>query len=173
LIVELVNFQLHLFWLNTVFVFLPGTSLHLLEAVVSNGIADLKDVNENDMTIFGTNSSKVTTKSASKRYSNKRKHDQQMQNSVFAASEKASMSPRKKKSFSTPATSKEMASESITDGRTLTPLSVRIAALETLEILLNVVCFNLNYFASSYIFCKHPIFIFSFGEAHGKINYLN
>jgi hypothetical protein len=28
--------------------------------LVSNGIADLKEVNENDMTIFGTNSSKVS-----------------------------------------------------------------------------------------------------------------
>ncbi|KAK3152819.1 hypothetical protein QOZ80_2BG0163990 [Eleusine coracana subsp. coracana] len=115
-----------------------GTSLHLLEAVVSNSIADLNDGSENDMTMSSTHPSKVTTESASKSYSKKRKHDPQMQNSVYSASEKTTMSPRKKKGPSTPNASKEIASESIADGRMLTPLSVRIAALETLEILLNV-----------------------------------
>jgi hypothetical protein len=134
------------FSINVVFAFLPGTSLHLLDTVVSNAVADLNDVNENNNTMFSTNPSKVTTESASKSYSKKRKHDPQMQNSVFSASEKAAMSPRKKKNASTPVASKEMACERITNDRTLTPLSVRIAALETLEILLNVVCFNLTYF---------------------------
>ncbi|GJN14082.1 hypothetical protein PR202_gb00862 [Eleusine coracana subsp. coracana] len=74
-----------------------GTSLHLLEAVVSNSIADLNDGSENDMTMSSTHPSKVTTESASKSYSKKRKHDPQMQNSVYSASEKTTMSPRKKK----------------------------------------------------------------------------
>ncbi|KAK3156687.1 hypothetical protein QOZ80_2AG0110520 [Eleusine coracana subsp. coracana] len=115
-----------------------GTSLHLLEAVVSNSVADLNDGSENDMTMSSTHPSKVTTESASKSYSKKRKHDPQMQNSVYSASEKTAKSPRKKKGPSTPNASKEVASESIADVRMLTPLSVRIAALETLEILLNV-----------------------------------
>ncbi|TVU32378.1 hypothetical protein EJB05_24107 [Eragrostis curvula] len=115
-----------------------GTSLHLLEAIVSNALADLNDGIENDMTIFSTNPSKVISESSSKSYSKKRKHDPQIQNSVVSASEKAAMSPRKKKSSSTAIASKEMAPECLADGRILTPLPVKIAALETLEILLNV-----------------------------------
>ncbi|GJN14295.1 hypothetical protein PR202_gb01099 [Eleusine coracana subsp. coracana] len=44
-----------------------GTSLHLLEAVVSNSVTDLNDGSENDMTMFSTHSSKVITESASKK----------------------------------------------------------------------------------------------------------
>jgi hypothetical protein len=78
----------------------PGTSLHLLEVVVSNAVADLNDGSENDMIMFGTHPS-VTTESTSKCYSKKRKLEPQMQTSVFPASEKAAMSQRKKESFHT------------------------------------------------------------------------
>ncbi|GJM88488.1 hypothetical protein PR202_ga04559 [Eleusine coracana subsp. coracana] len=115
-----------------------GTSLHLLEAVVSNSVTDLNDGSKNDMTMISAHPSKVITESASKSYSKKRKHDPQMKYSVYSASEKAAMSPRKKKCPSAQIASKEMAPESIEDGRMLTPLSVKIAALDTLEILLNV-----------------------------------
>ena len=99
------------------------------------------------MIMFGAHPS-VTTESASKSYSKKRKLEPKMQ-----TSEKAAMSPRKKKNPSTPVASKEMAPESIADGRMLTPPSVRIAALETLEILLNVVL-NLTYFHHPIIFAS-------------------
>jgi tetratricopeptide (TPR) repeat protein len=74
----------------------PGTSLHLLEVVVSNAVADLNDGSENDMIMFGTDPS-VTTESTSQCYSKKRRLEPQMQTSVFSASEKAAMSQREKK----------------------------------------------------------------------------
>ncbi|TKW38731.1 hypothetical protein SEVIR_1G135200v4 [Setaria viridis] len=115
-----------------------GTSLHLLEAAVSNAIADLSDDGGSDMTIISTNPSKVANESSSKIYSKKRKQEPQVQNSVISASEKAAISPRKRKGSSIQIASKGMAPETTGDVRISTPLSVKIAALETLEILLNV-----------------------------------
>ena len=129
--------------------FLSGTSLHLLEATVSNAIADLNDDGGSDMTIINTNPSKVTNESSSKIYSKKRKQEPQVQNSFVSGSEKAAISPRKRKGSSVPIASKAMTPETTGDARILTPLSVKIAALETLEILLNVVCLNLTSISSS------------------------
>ncbi|KXG29400.2 hypothetical protein SORBI_3004G030800 [Sorghum bicolor] len=115
-----------------------GTSLHLLEAIVSNAIADLNDDGGSDMTVINTNPSQLTNESSSKIYSKKRKLEPQMQNSTISGSEKVAVSPRKRKGSSIPIASKGVAPESIGDLRVSTPLSVKIAALETLEILLNV-----------------------------------
>ncbi|XP_066317836.1 uncharacterized protein [Miscanthus floridulus] len=115
-----------------------GTSLHLLEAIVSNAIADLNDDGGSDMTIINTNPSQLTNESSSKIYSKKRKQEPQMQNSTISGSEKVAISPRKRKGSSIPIASKGVAPESIGDVRLSAPLSVKIAALETLEILLNV-----------------------------------
>ncbi|CAD6248182.1 unnamed protein product [Miscanthus lutarioriparius] len=115
-----------------------GTSLHLLEAIVSNAIADLNDDGGSDMTVINTNPSQLTNESSSKIYSKKRKQEPQMQNSTISGSEKVAISPRKRKGSSIPIASKGVAPESIGDVRLSTPLSVKIAALETLEILLNV-----------------------------------
>ncbi|RLM80182.1 proline- glutamic acid- and leucine-rich protein 1-like isoform X2 [Panicum miliaceum] len=115
-----------------------GTSLHLLEATVSNAIADLNDDGRSDMTIISTNPSKVTNESSSKIYSKKRKQEPQVQNSFVSGSEKAAISPRKRKGSSVQIASKGMAPETTGDVRISTPLSVKITALETLEILLNV-----------------------------------
>ncbi|KAL6877598.1 hypothetical protein ACP4OV_012813 [Aristida adscensionis] len=115
-----------------------GTSLHLLQAIVSNAVADLNYGGSNDMTIVNTNTSKVTSESSSKSYSKKRKQEPQMQNSVVSSSEKIATSPRKRKGSSMTTGSKGPTPEITGDVRMLTPLSVKIAALETLEILLNV-----------------------------------
>ncbi|PUZ75281.1 hypothetical protein GQ55_1G146600 [Panicum hallii var. hallii] len=115
-----------------------GTSLHLLEATVSNAIADLNDDGGSDMTIISTNPSKVTNESSSKIYSKKRKQEPQVQNSFVSGSEKAAISPRKRKGSSVQIASKGMTPETTGDARISTPLSVKITALETLEILLNV-----------------------------------
>ncbi|KAG2650664.1 hypothetical protein PVAP13_1NG198100 [Panicum virgatum] len=115
-----------------------GTLLHLLEVTVSNAIADLNDDGGSDMTIINTNPSKVTNESSSKIYSKKRKQEPQVQNSFVSGSEKAAISPRKRKGSSVPIASKAMTHETTGDVRISTPLSVKIAALETLEILLNV-----------------------------------
>ncbi|KAG2650672.1 hypothetical protein PVAP13_1NG198100 [Panicum virgatum] len=114
-----------------------GTLLHLLEVTVSNAIADLNDDGGSDMTIINTNPSKVTNESSSKIYSKKRKQEPQVQNSFVSGSEKAAISPRKRKGSSVPIASKAMTHETTGDVRISTPLSVKIAALETLEILLN------------------------------------
>ncbi|KAL6646777.1 hypothetical protein ACP70R_015471 [Stipagrostis hirtigluma subsp. patula] len=115
-----------------------GTSMHLLQAIVSNAVADLNCSGANDTTIISTNASKVTSEPSSKSYSKKRKQEQQIQNSVVLSSEKAAISPKKMKGSYVSIASKEMTPETTGDVRMLTPLSVRIAALETLEILLNV-----------------------------------
>ncbi|XP_062218887.1 uncharacterized protein LOC133918828 isoform X2 [Phragmites australis] len=115
-----------------------GMSLHLLDATVSNVVADLNGGDGNGMSIVCTNPSEVTSESSSKSYSKKRKQEPQIQNSVVSASEKAGISPWKRKSSSMPIASKKMTPETTGDVRMLTPLSVKIAAVETLEILLNV-----------------------------------
>ncbi|CAN6278368.1 unnamed protein product [Urochloa humidicola] len=115
-----------------------GTSLHLLEATVSNAIADLNDDGGIGMAIISTNPSKMINESSSKIYSKKRKQEPQVQNSVVSGSEKEAISPRKRKGSSMQIASKGMAPETTGDVRISTPLSVKIAALETLEILLNV-----------------------------------
>lgn len=132
---------------------LSGTSLHLLETTVSNAIADLNDDCESDMAIISTNPSKVTNESSSKIYSKKRKQEPQVQNSIVSGSEKAAISPRKGKGSSIQYTSEGMAPETTRDFRISTPLSVKIAALETLENLLNVVCLNLTCISCPIIFC--------------------
>lgn len=115
-----------------------GTSLHLLEATVSNAVADLNDDGEINMTMINTNSSQLTNESSSKVYSKKRKQEPQMQNSTISGSEKVAISPRKRKGSSIPIASKGVAPESTGDVTLSTPHSVKIAALETLEVLLNV-----------------------------------
>lgn len=115
-----------------------GTSLHLLEATVSNAVADLNDDGEINMTMINTNSSQLTNESSSKVYSKKRKQEPQMQNSTISGSEKVAISPRKRKVSSIPIASKGVAPESTGDVTLSTPHSVKIAALETLEVLLNV-----------------------------------
>jgi hypothetical protein len=135
--------------------FLSGTSLHLLEATVSNAIADLNDDGGSDMTIISTNPSKVTNESSSKFYSKKRKQEPQVQNSFVSGSEKAAISPRKRKGSSVQIASKGMTPETTGDARISTPLSVKITALETLEILLNVVCLNLTSISSSNYCCMY------------------
>ncbi|KAF8693991.1 hypothetical protein HU200_038564 [Digitaria exilis] len=115
-----------------------GTALHLLETTVSNAIADLNDDCGSDMAIINTNPSKVTNESSSKKFSKKRKQELQVQNSTVSDSEKAGISPRKRKGSSIQYASKGMAPETTGDFRISTPLSVKIAALETLETLLNV-----------------------------------
>ncbi|CAL4888073.1 unnamed protein product [Urochloa decumbens] len=115
-----------------------GTSLHLLEAIVSNAIADLNDDGGSDMAIISTNPSKMTNESSAKIYSKKRKQEPQVQNSVVSGSEKAAISPRKRKGSSMQIASKGVSAETTGAVRISTPLSVKIAALETLEILLNV-----------------------------------
>lgn len=137
----LVKLLLHTFWTNGLF--LSGTSLHLLEATVSNAVADLNDDGEINMTMINTNSSQLTNESSSKVYSKKRKQEPQMQNSTISGSEKVAISPRKRKGSSIPIASKGVAPESTGDVTLSTPHSVKIAALETLEVLLNVVCFQL------------------------------
>nr|CAB3449679.1 unnamed protein product [Digitaria exilis] len=117
---------------------LSGTALHLLETTVSNAIADLNDDCGSDMAIINTNPSKVTNESSSKKFSKKRKQELQVQNSTVSDSEKAGISPRKRKGSSIQYASKGMAPETTGDFRISTPLSVKIAALETLETLLNV-----------------------------------
>jgi hypothetical protein len=111
-------------------------SLHLLEVIVSNAVGDLDDSCVNEMTLFSTNPTKVTNESSSKSYSKKRKQEPQIQNSHSSGLEKAANSPKKRKTSSTPTTSKGMTPETAAD---VTPLCIKIAALETLEILLNVV----------------------------------
>jgi hypothetical protein len=111
-------------------------SLHLLEVIVSNAVGDLDDSCVNEMTLFSTNPTKVTNESSSKSYSKKRKQEPQIQNSHASGLEKAANSPKKRKTSSTPTTSKGMTPETAAD---VTPLCIKIAALETLEILLNVV----------------------------------
>lgn len=115
-----------------------GTSLHLLEATVRNAVADLNDDGEINMTMINTNSSQLTNESSSKVYSKKRKQEPQMQNSTISGSEKVAISPRKRKGSSIPIASKGVAPESTGDVTLSTPHSVKIAALETLEVLLNV-----------------------------------
>ncbi|PNT66437.1 hypothetical protein BRADI_3g11327v3 [Brachypodium distachyon] len=116
-----------------------GMSLHLLDVMVSNAVGDLDDSCVNDMTLFSTNPSKVTNESASKSYSKKRKQESQIQNSHASGLEKAAISPKKRKNSSMPNTLKGMMTlETASNVRMLTPLSVKIAALEALEILLNV-----------------------------------
>jgi hypothetical protein len=100
------------------------------------------------MTIISINPSKVTNESSLKIYSKKRKQEPQVQNST---SEKAAISPRKRKGSSIQIPSKGMAPETTGDVRISTPLSVKIAALETLEILLNVV-YKSNLSSSYYFF---------------------
>jgi hypothetical protein len=103
------------------------------------------------MTIISINPSKVTNESSLKIYSKKRKQEPQVQNSVISSSEKAAISPRKRKGSSIQIPSKGMAPEITGDVRISTPLSVKIAALETLEILLNVV-YKSNLSSSYYFF---------------------
>jgi hypothetical protein len=157
----LVKLLLHTFWTNGLF--LSGTSLHLLEATVSNAVADLNDDGEINMTMINTNSSQLTNESSSKVYSKKRKQEPQMQNSTISGSEKVAISPRKRKGSSIPIASKGVAPESTGDVTLSTPHSVKIAALETLEVLLNVVCLNptyfslSSYFSMSFVFCLPDI----------------
>ncbi|KAM0898062.1 hypothetical protein ACQ4PT_022152 [Festuca glaucescens] len=112
-----------------------GMSLHLLEVIVSNAVGDLDDSCVNEMTLLSTNPTKVTNESSSKSYSKKRKQEPQIQNSHASGLEKAAVSPKKRKTSSTPTTSKGMTPETASY---VTPLCIKIAALETLEILLNV-----------------------------------
>jgi len=111
-----------------------GMSLHLLEVIVSNAVVDLDDSCVNEMTVFSTNPTKVINESSSKSYSKKRKQEPQIQNSHASGLEKAAISPKKRKT-STRTTSKGMTPEAAAD---VTPLCVKIAALKSLEILLNV-----------------------------------
>ncbi|KAF8656892.1 hypothetical protein HU200_060454 [Digitaria exilis] len=115
-----------------------GTALHLLETTVSNAIADLNDDCGSEMAIISTNPSKVTNESSSKKFSKKRKQQPQVENSIVSGSEKAAISPRKRKGSCIQYTSEGMARENTGHFRISTPLSVKIAALETLETLLNV-----------------------------------
>ncbi|XBI72354.1 hypothetical protein VPH35_066327 [Triticum aestivum] len=115
-----------------------GMSLHLLEVIVSNAVGDLDDNCVKEMTLFSTNPSKGTSESSSKSYSKKRKQEPQIQNSHASGLEKAAISPKKMKTSSMPTSSKGMTPETPGDVRMFTPLCVKIAALETLEILLNV-----------------------------------
>uniref|UniRef100_A0A453HS85 Pre-rRNA-processing protein RIX1 N-terminal domain-containing protein n=1 Tax=Aegilops tauschii subsp. strangulata TaxID=200361 RepID=A0A453HS85_AEGTS len=115
-----------------------GMSLHLLEVIVSNAVGDLDDNCVKEMTLFSTNPSKGTSESLSKSYSKKRKQEPQIQNSHASGLEKAAISPKKMKTSSMPTSSKGMTPETPGDVRMFTPLCVKIAALETLEILLNV-----------------------------------
>nr|CAB3446483.1 unnamed protein product [Digitaria exilis] len=117
---------------------LSGTALHLLETTVSNAIADLNDDCGSEMAIISTNPSKVTNESSSKKFSKKRKQQPQVENSIVSGSEKAAISPRKRKGSCIQYTSEGMARENTGDFIISTPLSVKIAALETLETLLNV-----------------------------------
>lgn len=94
------------------------------------------------MAIINTNPSKVTNESSSKNYSKKRKQEPQIQNSVFSGIEKVPISPRKRKGSSVPVASTAVTPESMGDFGLSIPLSVKISAVETLEILLNVVCLN-------------------------------
>ncbi|XP_047091380.1 proline-, glutamic acid- and leucine-rich protein 1 isoform X5 [Lolium rigidum] len=112
-----------------------GMSLHLLEVIVSNAVGDLDDSCVNEMTLLSTNPTKVTFESSSKSYSKKRKQEPQIQNSHASGLEKAAVSPKKRKTSSTPTASKGMTPETASY---VTPLCIKIAALETLEILLNV-----------------------------------
>ncbi|XP_047091379.1 proline-, glutamic acid- and leucine-rich protein 1 isoform X4 [Lolium rigidum] len=112
-----------------------GMSLHLLEVIVSNAVGDLDDSCVNEMTLLSTNPTKVTSESSSKSYSKKRKQEPQIQNSHASGLEKAAASPKKRKTSSTPTASKGMTPETASY---VTPLCIKIAALETLEILLNV-----------------------------------
>jgi hypothetical protein len=112
-------------------------SLHLLEVIVSNAVGDLDDSCVNEMTLLSTNPTKATSESSSKSYSKKRKQEPQIQNSHASGLEKAAVSPKKRKTSSTPTASKGMTPETASY---VTPLCIKIAALETLEILLNVVC---------------------------------
>ena len=125
-------------------------SLHLLEVIVSNAVGDLDDNCVKEMNLFSTNPSKGTSESSSKSYSKKRKQEPQIQNSHASGLEKAAISPKKMKTSSMPTSSKGMTPETPGDVRMFTPLCVKIAALETLEILLNVVCLK-------FIFSHVPI----------------
>ncbi|KAE8782287.1 proline-, glutamic acid- and leucine-rich protein 1 [Hordeum vulgare] len=115
-----------------------GMSLHLLEAIVSNAVGDLDDNCVKEVTLFSTNPSKGTSESVSKSYSKKRKQEPQIQNSHASGLEKAAISPKKMKTSSMRTSSKGMTPETPGDVRMFTPLCVKVAALETLEILLNV-----------------------------------
>uniref|UniRef100_J3M5P5 Pre-rRNA-processing protein RIX1 N-terminal domain-containing protein n=1 Tax=Oryza brachyantha TaxID=4533 RepID=J3M5P5_ORYBR len=110
-----------------------GISIHLLDAIVSNSVADLDDSCGQDMTSLSTKPTIVTNESSSKSYSKKRKQETDAQNLHVSGSEKTAISPKKRKNSSLSTTP-----ETTADVRMLTPLSVKLAALETLEILLNV-----------------------------------
>ncbi|KAF0928080.1 hypothetical protein E2562_037723 [Oryza meyeriana var. granulata] len=110
-----------------------GISMHLLEAIVSNSVADLDDSCGHDMTSLSTKPTIVTNESSSKSYSKKRKQETDAQNLHVSGSEKTAFSPKKRKKISMSTTT-----ETTADVIMLTPLSVKLAALETLEILLNV-----------------------------------
>jgi hypothetical protein len=117
--------------------------MHLLEAIVSNSVADLDDSCGQDMTSLSTKPTIATNESSSKSYSKKRKQETDSQNLHVSGSDKTVISPKKRKSSSMSTTS-----ETTADVRMLTPLSVKLAALETLEILLNVVC-QLSHYCSN------------------------
>uniref|UniRef100_A0A0D3G5L6 Pre-rRNA-processing protein RIX1 N-terminal domain-containing protein n=1 Tax=Oryza barthii TaxID=65489 RepID=A0A0D3G5L6_9ORYZ len=110
-----------------------GISMRLLEAIVSNSVADLDDSCGQDMTSLSTKPTIATNESSSKSYSKKRKQETDSQNLHVSGSDKTVISPKKRKSSSMSTTS-----ETTADVRMLTPLSVKLAALETLEVLLNV-----------------------------------
>uniref|UniRef100_A0A0D9WER0 Pre-rRNA-processing protein RIX1 N-terminal domain-containing protein n=1 Tax=Leersia perrieri TaxID=77586 RepID=A0A0D9WER0_9ORYZ len=110
-----------------------GISMHLLEAIVSNSVADLDSSCGQDMTSLSTKPAIVTNESSSKSYSKKRKQEADAQNLHVSGSEKTAISPKKRRNSSMSTTP-----ETTADVGTLTPLSVKLAALETLEILLNV-----------------------------------
>uniref|UniRef100_A0A0E0KZL9 Pre-rRNA-processing protein RIX1 N-terminal domain-containing protein n=1 Tax=Oryza punctata TaxID=4537 RepID=A0A0E0KZL9_ORYPU len=110
-----------------------GISMHLLEAIVSNSVADLDDSCGQDMNSLSTKPTIATNESSSKSYSKKRKQETDAQNLHVSGSDKTAISPKKRKNSSMSTTP-----ETTADVRMLTPLSVKLAALETLEILLNV-----------------------------------
>ena len=121
-------------------------SLHLLEVIVSNAVGDLDDSCVSEITLFSTNPSKVTNESSAKSYSKKRKQEPQIQNSHASALEKAAISPKKRKTSSMPTP------ETAADVKMFTPFCVKIAALETLEILLNVVCLKSSFLFTCLLF---------------------
>ncbi|KAL5231909.1 hypothetical protein ABZP36_030685 [Zizania latifolia] len=109
-----------------------GMSMQLLDVIVSNSVADLDESYGQDMTLLSINPTKVTNGS-SKSYSKKRRQEPDIQKMHASGSEKAAISPKKRKNSSMSTTP-----ETTADVRMLTPHSVKLAALETLEILLNV-----------------------------------
>ncbi|KAG8085081.1 hypothetical protein GUJ93_ZPchr0010g8206 [Zizania palustris] len=109
-----------------------GMSMQLLDVIVSNSVADLDESCGQDMALLNINPTKVTNGS-SKSYSKKRRQESDIQKMHPSGSEKVAISPKKRKNSSMPSTP-----ETTSDVRMLTPHSVKLAALETLEILLNV-----------------------------------